>query len=196
LDVKPSNILIDREGRVKLCDFGISGQLVDSIAKSCEAGCKPYMAPERIHPDQTANGYDIRSDVWSFGITMIELATGEFPYPKWDSVFQLLTYVLKNDPPSVPERLPRPTATAEAVVLDDPVLKPGNWEFSSDFRDFVNQCLRRDFHERPKYQALKSHPFFRRALSDPVNVSQYFTAVLSKIPPNSRLEDLVDMNDW
>ncbi|VDP84742.1 unnamed protein product [Echinostoma caproni] len=148
--------------------------------------------PERIHPDQTANGYDIRSDVWSFGITMVELATGEFPYPKWDSVFQLLTYVLKNDPPSVPERLPRPGGD----IVIDPAVEPDNWEFSPEFRDFVNQCLRRDFHERPKYQALKSHPFFRRALADPVNVSKYFTAVLSKIPPNTRLEDLVDTNEW
>lgn len=88
---------------------------------------------------------------------MIELATGEFPYPKWDSVFQLLTYVLKNDPPSVPESLKKPTldATIETIAFDDPVLKPDNWKFSPEFRDFVNQCLRRDFHERPKYQALK-----------------------------------------
>jgi serine/threonine protein kinase len=43
-DVKPSNILINRRGDVKICDFGISGQLVDSIAKTMEAGCKPYMA--------------------------------------------------------------------------------------------------------------------------------------------------------
>jgi serine/threonine protein kinase len=43
-DVKPSNILLDHRGCIKLCDFGISGQLVDSIAKTRDAGCRPYMA--------------------------------------------------------------------------------------------------------------------------------------------------------
>lgn len=43
-DVKPSNILINRSGQVKMCDFGISGYLVDSVAKTVQAGCKPYMA--------------------------------------------------------------------------------------------------------------------------------------------------------
>ena len=43
-DVKPSNILINRGGQVKMCDFGVSGYLVDSVAKTVQAGCKPYMA--------------------------------------------------------------------------------------------------------------------------------------------------------
>ena len=50
--MKPSNVLLDVEGRIKLCDFGISGQLVDSIAKTRDAGCQPYMAVSSIpkHP--------------------------------------------------------------------------------------------------------------------------------------------------
>lgn len=43
-DVKPSNVLINTQGQVKMCDFGISGYLVDSVAKTMDAGCKPYMA--------------------------------------------------------------------------------------------------------------------------------------------------------
>lgn len=66
-DVKPSNILLDRRGFVKLCDFGISGYLVDSIAKTQDIGCQIYMAPERFTP----NAYDIRSDVWSLGVSLV-----------------------------------------------------------------------------------------------------------------------------
>ncbi|XP_078427257.1 dual specificity mitogen-activated protein kinase kinase 6 isoform X6 [Cetorhinus maximus] len=52
-DVKPSNVLINVQGQVKMCDFGISGYLVDSVAKTMDAGCKPYMAPEEKFQRQT-----------------------------------------------------------------------------------------------------------------------------------------------
>ena len=71
-DVKPSNILLDGDGNIKLCDFGISGQLVDSIAKTRDAGCRPYMAPEKIDP-QRNKGYDVRSDIWSLGKIICEI---------------------------------------------------------------------------------------------------------------------------
>lgn len=65
-------------GQTKLCDFGISGFLENSVAKTKDVGCRPYMAPERL--TASLEGYDIRSDVWSLGITLIETARGEFPY--------------------------------------------------------------------------------------------------------------------
>ena len=59
------------------------GRLVDSKAKTRSAGCAAYMAPERIDPPHPSKGdyhYDIRADVWSLGITLVEMATGHFPY--------------------------------------------------------------------------------------------------------------------
>lgn len=135
-DVKPSNILINRQGEVKMCDFGISGYLVNSIAKTIDAGCKPYMAPERIDPHGNPAQYDIRSDVWSLGIAMIELATGKFPYQNWPTPFEQLKQVVTDDPPRLP---------------------PG--KFSPDFEDFIVQCLQKDYHQRPNYNVLLSHKF-------------------------------------
>ncbi|XP_070355453.1 dual specificity mitogen-activated protein kinase kinase 5 isoform X14 [Equus asinus] len=76
-DVKPSNMLVNTSGQVKLCDFGVSTQLVNSIAKTY-VGTNAYMAPERISGEQ----YGIHSDVWSLGISFMELALGRFPYPQ------------------------------------------------------------------------------------------------------------------
>ncbi|KAM7039863.1 dual specificity mitogen-activated protein kinase kinase 5 [Acridotheres tristis] len=76
-DVKPSNMLVNTRGQVKLCDFGVSTQLVNSIAKTY-VGTNAYMAPERISGEQ----YGIHSDVWSLGIAFMELALGRFPYPQ------------------------------------------------------------------------------------------------------------------
>ncbi|KAF9555200.1 kinase, partial [Agrocybe pediades] len=73
-DIKPSNILLNSEGSIKLCDFGVSGELINSIANTF-VGTSVYMSPERIQGAE----YSIKSDIWSLGITLIELATGRFP---------------------------------------------------------------------------------------------------------------------
>jgi len=109
-----------------MCDFGISGYLVESVAKTRDVGkapyeaewqtnikcrdcvyttkgCASYMAPERIDPqgDATSN-YDVRSDVWSLGISLIEIATGAFPYEKWGTPFDQIKRVVLDPPPKVP----------------------------------------------------------------------------------------------
>ncbi|XP_013781038.1 dual specificity mitogen-activated protein kinase kinase 4-like isoform X1 [Limulus polyphemus] len=160
-DVKPSNILLDERGNIKLCDFGISGQLVDSIAKTRDAGCRPYMAPERIDPSR-ARGYDVRSDVWSLGITLIEVATGKFPYPKWNSVFEQLTQVVQGEPPQLS-------------------LYENGRAFSKDFVAFVNTCLIKEEQHRPKYKKLLEHRFIQRSEMEFVDEAKYFATILSKM---------------
>ncbi|KAJ7270537.1 Pkinase-domain-containing protein [Mycena rebaudengoi] len=74
-DIKPSNILCNSSGDIKLCDFGVSGELINSIANTF-VGTSIYMSPERI---QGAT-YSVKSDIWSLGITLIELSVGQFPF--------------------------------------------------------------------------------------------------------------------
>ncbi|XP_066255469.1 dual specificity mitogen-activated protein kinase kinase 4-like isoform X1 [Euwallacea similis] len=161
-DVKPSNILLDKNGNIKLCDFGISGQLVDSIAKTKDAGCRPYMAPERIDP-QTAKGYDVRSDVWSLGITLMEVATGHFPYKRWSSVFDQLAEVVNGEPP-------RLTTNGNA--------------FTAEFVNFVNTCLIKQETSRPKYNKLLQDPFILRAIQERVDVAAYVTEIMDEMANN------------
>lgn len=101
-DVKLSNMLVNRSGEVKICDYGISGTLINSAATSVGCGCKPYMVPEKIDPESLGLAYDIRSDVWSLGISMTELATGEFPYPPCANQFEQVKMVVIDPAPRLP----------------------------------------------------------------------------------------------
>lgn len=74
-DIKPSNVLVNSKGAIRLCDFGVSGELVNSVANTF-VGTSTYMAPERIQGAK----YSIKSDVWSLGLTIMELAIGRFPF--------------------------------------------------------------------------------------------------------------------
>jgi mitogen-activated protein kinase kinase len=97
-DVKPTNILVNSRGQVKICDFGVSGNLVASIAKT-NIGCQSYMAPERISGGGMASAgagggtYSVQSDIWSLGLSIIECALGRYPYPPetYDNIFSQLS---------------------------------------------------------------------------------------------------------
>lgn len=99
-DVKPTNILVNTRGQVKICDFGVSGNLVASIAKT-NIGCQSYMAPERIASGGVAQAganpgggtYSVQSDIWSLGLSIIECAMGQYPYPPetYDNIFSQLS---------------------------------------------------------------------------------------------------------
>ncbi|KAJ3088789.1 MAP kinase kinase Wis1 [Quaeritorhiza haematococci] len=138
-DVKPTNVLMNTKGEVKLCDFGVSGQLIQSLAKT-NIGCQSYMAPERIS-FQESSTYTVQSDIWSLGLSLVEMATGRYPYPadQYDSVFAQLNAIVSDEPPELPAG-----------------------KFSDECRDFVRQCLNKNPKERPTYSQLLEHPWIQK----------------------------------
>lgn len=104
-DVKPTNILVNTKGQVKICDFGVSGNLVASFAKT-NIGCQSYMAPERIASGGVAQAganpgggtYSVQSDIWSLGLTIIESAVGRYPYAPetYNNIFSQLSVCPKS----------------------------------------------------------------------------------------------------
>jgi mitogen-activated protein kinase kinase len=101
-DVKPTNILMNTRGQIKICDFGVSGNLVASFAKT-NIGCQSYMAPERISTGSMGmtganpggGTYSVQSDIWSLGLTIIECAMGRYPYPPetYNNIFSQLSVI-------------------------------------------------------------------------------------------------------
>lgn len=104
-DIKPSNILLNSLGIIKLSDFGVSGQLKNTIGIATTfAGTLTYMSPERIQ----GGGHSTNSDVWSFGLSLLECALGHFPFltpneAKNDIPFFELLHRIQNNPISLPD---------------------------------------------------------------------------------------------
>jgi mitogen-activated protein kinase kinase len=133
-DIKPSNVLVNSRGNIKLCDFGVATETVNSVADTF-VGTSTYMAPERIQGD----AYSVRSDVWSVGLTIMELAVGRFPFDSTDSaagdrasagpmgILDLLQQIVHEPAPKLPK------SDAFPPILDD----------------FVAKCLLKKSSERP-----------------------------------------------
>lgn len=184
-DIKAGNILVDSDGTVKLADFGVSASIYESqpscLSSSSSssflnelAGTPYWMAPEVIHSHV---GYGIKADIWSFGITALELAHGRPPLshlPISKSFMMRITNRLRLED-----------------AHDKKSMKKK--KFSKAFKEMVAACLSHDPSKRPSADKLLRHPFFKNCKS-----SDYLAKnVLQAVPSVAkRFQEQIANVDW
>ncbi|KAE8715077.1 Serine/threonine-protein kinase fray2 [Hibiscus syriacus] len=161
------NILIDSRGAIKLGDFGVSACMFDSgdrqRMRNTFVGTPCWMAPEVM---EQVRGYDFKADIWSFGITALELAHGHAPFSKYPPM-KVLLMTLQNAPPGLDyER---------------------DGKFSKSFKQMIASCLVKDPSKRPTSKNLLKHSFFKQARSN----DYVARTLLDALPPlGVRIQEL------
>ncbi|PIA40219.1 hypothetical protein AQUCO_02500132v1 [Aquilegia coerulea] len=145
-DVKAGNILLDSHGAIQLGDLGVSTCLFDSgdrqHSRHTCTGTPCWMAPEVV---ESSLGYDFKADIWSFGITALELAHGHAPFSN-NTPMEVLLKTLQNPPPGLDEE--------------------NDKRFSKSFRQMIAMCLVKDPSKRPTAEKLLKHSFFKNGKSN------------------------------
>ncbi|KAF1329129.1 Ste/ste20/fray protein kinase, partial [Globisporangium splendens] len=174
-DIKAGNILLDSEGHVVIADFGVSGWMMEGgdrrKNRQTFVGTPCWMAPEVM---EQARGYDYKADIWSLGITALELAKGYAPYARFQPM-KVLLLTLQEDPPSL-------------RTYDDD--GSGN-QFGRHFKDVVKLCLQKDPTKRPGTSALLKHSFFKKA-GDTGFLAQTLLSKLEDIGESSMTAGIAD----
>lgn len=170
-DIKPSNVLINSRGEIKLCDFGVSSELENSVADTF-VGTGTYMAPERIQ----GSPYTVKSDVWSVGLTLMELAIGKFPF-SIDSE--------DDDEAAGPQGI---LDLLQQIVLEPSPKLPKSDAFPQILEDVIAKCLMKNPDERPTPRELfDADPFLQAAKRTPVDLRQWAVSIMEKENRKSHL---------
>ncbi|KAK4178298.1 kinase-like domain-containing protein [Triangularia setosa] len=170
-DIKPSNILVNSRGSIKLCDFGVSGELINSIADTF-VGTSTYMAPERIQGEK----YTVKSDVWSFGLSIMELAIGKFPFAAADQL---------SDAESAPAGI---LDLLQQIVHEPAPRLPKSDAFPQILDDMIQKCLYKEPERRPTPQELFDRdPFVQAAKRTPVDLREWACGLMDRDNRKSHL---------